>query len=307
MSGRDGGANSFRTISVLMLLPIGGLALLLAWSFFQPLLHAPAPHQQATAQASALALRPGPSSSHPNGKAAADRKDAAEPALPGRDASHRGDIALILDDVGFDHQPLAGAMALDPNVNFAILPNSENALAAAGKLHGGGFELLCHLPMEPIGYPKKSPGPNAVLTSMSDEEIARTTRVNVEAIPHIRGVNNHMGSLATSDRRVMTSVLTALPKGLYFIDSRTAGTSIAGKLAREMDIPTASRSVFLDDVQNESAVRQQLARLADAAQSHGVAVGIGHMYPVTMKVLTEEVPRLRAGGFRFVRASQAVR
>ena len=65
--------------------------------------------------------------------------------------------------------------------------------------------------------------------------------------------------------------------------------------------------VFLDDVQNEPAVRQQLARLADAARSHGVAVGIGHMYPVTMKVLAEEVPHLRAEGIRFVRASQAVR
>src|SRR5258708_7575300 len=305
MSGRDGGASSFRTIAWLMLLPICGLLLLLAWSFLQSWQHPPATRREPTAEASALAASTRADASH--SAAVSGHKDPEVRVPVQHDASRRGDIALILDDVGFDHQPLAGAMALDPNVNFAILPNSEYALTAAHTLHGGGFELLCHLPMEPIGYPKKSPGPNAVLTSMSDAEIARTTRANVEAIPHIRGVNNHMGSLATSDRRVMTSVLTALPKGLYFIDSKTAGTSIAGQMAREMEIPTASRSVFLDDVQSEAAVRQQLTHLAEAAHSHGVAVGIGHMYPVTMKVLTEEVPHLRAEGFRFVRASQAVR
>jgi polysaccharide deacetylase 2 family uncharacterized protein YibQ len=307
MSGRDGGASSFRTIAVLMLLPIGGLLLVLAWSLFQPLLHPTASQKSAVTQASVLTLPSNAQPPHQAGKGPVLRHEAPQVTSSQNDATHRGDIALILDDVGFDHQPLAGAMAIDPNLSFAILPNSDYALAAAGTLHGGGFELLCHLPMEPIGYPRKSPGPNAVLTSMTDEEIARTTRANVGAIPNIRGVNNHMGSLATSDRRVMTTVLGALPKGLYFIDSRTAGTSIAGKVAREMDIPTASRSVFLDDVQNEAAVRQQLARLAEAAHSHGVAVGIGHMYPVTMRVLTEEVPHLRAEGFRFVRASQAVR
>ncbi|HWS71764.1 MAG TPA: divergent polysaccharide deacetylase family protein, partial [Thermoanaerobaculia bacterium] len=199
------------------------------------------------------------------------------------------------------------AMSIDPNVNFAILPNSENAQESARTLHGRGFELLCHLPMEPLGYPKQQPGANAILTSMSDEQIADTTRANVGAIPNIRGVNNHMGSAATSDRRVMTTVLGALPKGLYFIDSRTAGSSIAGQVAHEMDIRTASRNVFLDDVQSEHAVRRQLEHLAEAASTRGVAIGIGHMYPVTMKVLGEEAPRLRAEGFRFIRASEAVR
>ena len=123
---------------------------------------------------------------------------------------------------------------------------------------------------------------------------------------HVRGVNNHMGSRATSDRRVMTSVLTALPKGFYFIDSRTSGTSIGAEVARSMHIKTASRSVFLDDVQKEPAIREQLAALAAAAESHGVAVGIGHMYPETVRVLAAEAPLLRSRGFRFLRASEAV-
>src|SRR4029077_16838207 len=55
---------------------------------------------------------------------------------------HRGDIVLILDDVGFDHQPLAPAMAIDPNVNFAVLPNGKRSTEFAAALHGHAFELL---------------------------------------------------------------------------------------------------------------------------------------------------------------------
>jgi polysaccharide deacetylase 2 family uncharacterized protein YibQ len=299
MVRREGQRSGFKTIARLMLLPILGLALILGWSFFQNSLHTPASGRHVVAtHASVLAPAP----------ATAPESKPAPPAIPAKKKQQRhGDIVVILDDVGFDHQPLASAMAIDPNVNFAILPNSENAQESARTLHGRGFELLCHLPMQPLGYPKQQPGANAILTSMTDEQIADTTRANVGAIPNIRGVNNHMGSAATSDRRVMTTVLGALPKGLYFIDSKTAGTSIAGQLAHEMDIRTASRNVFLDDVQSESAVRRQLGQLADAAATRGQAVGIGHMYPVTMKVLGEEAPRLRAEGFRFIRASEAVR
>jgi polysaccharide deacetylase 2 family uncharacterized protein YibQ len=298
MPGRVGKGSSFRTIALLMLLPVFGLALILGWSFLQQALHAPASQAHVTAtQASALAPRIIPRKAEP------PAKSELAPAA----AKRRGELVLILDDVGFDHQPLASAMSIDPNVNFAILPNGEHAQEAARTLHGRGFELLCHLPMQPLGYPRQSPGPHAILTSMSDAEIAATTRANIAAIPNIRGVNNHMGSAATSDRRVMTTVLGALPKGLYFIDSKTAGSSIAGQVAHELDIRTASRNVFLDDVQSEGAVRRQLEQLADTASARGIAVGIGHMYPVTMKVLGEEAPRLRAQGFRFIRASDAVR
>jgi polysaccharide deacetylase 2 family uncharacterized protein YibQ len=221
-------------------------------------------------------------------------------------AQHRGDIVLILDDVGFDHQPLTSAMTIDPNVNFAVLPNGKRSTEFAATLHDRGFELLCHLPMEPEGFPRISPGDGAVLTSMSDGEIAQTTRANIEAIRFARGVNNHMGSRATADRRVMTDVLGALPKGMYFIDSRTTGSSLAGSLAKSMRVKTASRNVFLDDAQDAASIRRQLDELTRTAASQGTAVGIGHMYPATVQVLIEDAPKLRASGFRFVRASQIV-
>ena len=116
-----------------------------------------------------------------------------------------------------------------------------------------------------------------------------------------------MGSLATADRRVMKSVLGAMPAGMYFIDSRTSGGSVAADVASEMNVPTATRQVFLDDVATEPSVRRQLEALADAAQKRGVAVGIGHPHAVTLRVLADELPELKARGFKLLRASAVVR
>jgi polysaccharide deacetylase 2 family uncharacterized protein YibQ len=278
--------SSFRTVALLIITPIVGLLGILLWMFLLRFTGIPAPIPAGKKRAVAAA---------------------AVVAPPRKVERHRGDIVLIIDDVGFDHQPMAAAMRIDPNVNFAVLPNSQRAAETAAKLHAYGFEVLCHLPMEPEGFPRVSPGSGAVLTSMSNDEIARTTTANVQEIPYARGVNNHMGSRATADRRVMTYVLGALPRGMYFIDSRTTGSSVAAAVAREMNVRTASRIVFLDDIQTRQAIRNQLRALTRAAEEHGTAVGIGHMYPTTVEVLSEAAPRLRSEGFRFVRASQAVR
>lgn len=272
-----------------MLIPIAGFVLFLAYKFVRDALHSTG--------------GPAPPPVHASALPKVIPRAAVAPLVP---STHHPAIVLILDDVGFDHQPLASAMRIDPNLNFSILPNATHAHEFAEELHRNGFEVLCHLPMEPLDYPRQSPGANAVMTSMSNDDIERTTRSDIAAIPYAAGVNNHMGSRATLDSRVMTSVLTALPKGMYFIDSMTVGGSVAGKIAHEMKIPTASRQVFLDDVQSEKAIRQQLDHLVADAEQRGVAVGIGHMYDVTVRVLNDEVPNLRSRGFRVLRASEVV-
>jgi len=273
-----------------MLIPFAGFVLFLAYKFIRDSLKSGGGQAPPPVQANVI---PSP-------------KKTGDAAVARGISKHRGDIVLILDDVGFDHQPVASAMRIDPNLNFSVLPNAARAHEVAEELHRNGFEVLCHLPMEPLDYPKNSPGPHAVMISMSSDEIAELTREDIAAVPHAVGVNNHMGSRATLDPRVMTSVLSAMPKGMYFIDSMTVGGSVAGKIARQMKIPTASRQVFLDDVQSEKAVRQQLDQLATDAEQRGVAVGIGHMYDVTVRVLNDQIPSLRSRGFRLLRASEVV-
>lgn len=271
-----------------MLLPVLSLFVYVVFRAIYPTEEAPGDEP--------LTRQSAPPSSAGRGAATAAAMTAPKPVA--------GSIVLIMDDFGFDGQPIERAMRLDPDINFSILPNATRAADFAQRLHDAGFEILVHLPMEPLG--KASPGRNAILTSMSDEEIARLVEENVRAVPYARGMNNHMGSRATADRRVMSTVLRALPEGMYFVDSRTGDRSVAEKMAREMSIRTVARHVFLDDIRTPAAVRQQLAVLAEMAGERGYAVGIGHPHQVTLDVLAEEIPRLRERGFRFLRASAIV-
>lgn len=307
MNGRERTRGSFKTIAILAAIPVAGLAVFFLWQWLNGGESPRETFEEARTLARETAGRPVVPEPAETGTARELQElPAPLPKVKRRSlpAGH-GDIVLIIDDLGFDGQPLERLMALDPNVNVAILPNGTRASEFAIRLHERGFEILCHLPMEPNG--REAPGRNAILTSMSDEEIARLTRENIEAVPHARGVNNHMGSRATSDRRVMEQVLRAIPEGMYFIDSRTTGASVAGDLARTLNVRTATRHVFLDDVPTREGVRRQIGVLAEAARTRGIAVGIGHPYPVTLSVLAEELPGLKARGFRLVRASEVVR
>lgn len=303
---REGTRSSFRTIALLAAIPLAGLAAFFLWQWING---GESPRETyEEARTAAVSREKRSSAPRPPKSVDAAREDmsALPRVTPKRTRrSKGGDIVLIIDDLGFDGQSIERLMSLDANVNCAILPNGTRASEFAEALNDRGFEILVHLPMQPRG--RETPGRNAILTSMSDDEIARATRENIDAVPHARGMNNHMGSLATTDRRVMTNVLRAMPDGMYFIDSRTTGTSIAADVARELNVRTASRHVFLDDVASERAVRKQIAELAAAAEERGVAIGIGHPYPVTMRVLAEELPELKARGFRFIRASAVVR
>lgn len=218
----------------------------------------------------------------------------------------RGRIALILDDVGYDLEAAQKAATLPVPLTFSVLPGTPFARPAAEMLAGRGFEILCHLPMEPVANAAAA-GPGSILVAMGDEEIRRRTLEGFRSVPHARGVNNHMGSLATADARVMREILSTLKgTGAFFIDSRTSGRSIAFATARELGIPAASRDVFLDDDRREAAVRKQVAELAARAQRDGSAIGIGHLHPATLRVLAEELPRLADRGFRFVPVSALV-
>lgn len=302
--------SSFRSITTLVAIPLVGMAIFFFWQWInggitpdEVAREVPRALRRPAAAAAVPSEVLAPPVGAPEAPVPRSRRGPRRAALT--TGSRGGSIVLIIDDLGFDGQPLERIMALDPDISCSILPNGTRATEFAELLHARGYEILCHLPMEPRG--RERPGRNAILTSMSNEEIVRATGESLGAVPNAKGLNNHMGSLATADRRVMTSMLGAIPNGMYFIDSRTSGRSIAEEVARELRIPTAARHVFLDDVATDAVVRRQLAELVSIAGQRGLAIGIGHPYPATLRVLEQELPALRARGLEIVRASEAVR
>ncbi len=161
--------------------------------------------------------------------------------------------------------------------------------------------------MEPLEYPAIQPGPGALLSSMTPDQLLEEVERNLKAVPYVRGVNNHMGSRLTADPDRMNQVFSALRRhGLFFVDSRTTDDSACSSAARLFQVPFGRRDVFLDHRPEPEFIRRQLASLVRLARRQGEAIAIAHPHPATYEVLRGELPRLQAE-IEFVPVSHLVR
>jgi len=230
-----------------------------------------------------------------------DHSTIEKPTPPEKD--HMPKIAIIIDDIGYDKKTAMALSDLNPDITFSILPFAPFGKVISEKLYAKGLQLMLHLPMEPIQYPKVNPGPGAILSSMPPDILLDQLRKNIQDIPHIVGVNNHMGSRLTSSSDQMNQIFTILKKeNLFFIDSRTAPKSQCKASARLLRLKFAQRDVFLDNFQDTAYIKGQFKKLIKRAEKHGSAIGIGHPYKATLQTLSIELPKLK-NKVEIVRAS----
>lgn len=209
-------------------------------------------------------------------------------------------VAVIIDDLG--DRPVEGrrAVALPGPVACSVLPHTPYARELARTAHLRGKEVLLHQPLEADSR-NQFLGPGAITGEFDRERFSATLRDNLAVIPHVSGLNNHMGSRLTRGREAMRWLMSDLKKTpLFFVDSRTTEASVAYDLAREMAVPAARRDVFLDHDPDPEHVAVQWEKLKREARRHGYAVAIGHPHPVTLQVLEAALPRLAATGYRLV-------
>ena len=220
----------------------------------------------------------------------------------------KGSLAIIIDDMGSSMKEVQDLTAINLPLTFAIIPGLPKAKAVAEYAHAKGRDVIIHIPMEPQGYPAQRVESNALLMSSSASEIESRIRGFIKEIPFVIGANNHMGSRFTESEAQMKPVIAALKEnGLFFIDSRTSPKSVGQKIASCMVVRTASRNVFLDNEQNIESVKRELLSAARMAGKRGGAIAICHPHPVTIKALSEAMPRLAEEGTVFVTAAQLLR
>ena len=225
-------------------------------------------------------------------------KDIPPPKKPPKPPTQKTEqlpqVAIIIDDLGYDEKIAEKLGELNTVLTFSILPHSPFQAGIARIAQEKGFETILHLPMEPIEYPSVNPGPGTLLTSMTPDQLLLQLKKNLDAVPSIKGVNNHMGSKMTTESNHMYQIFSILKKrNLFFVDSRTTDKTLCKPSARLFQIPFAQRDVFLDHQQEKRFIRQQLKKLIQVAQEHGYAIGIGHPHPMTYEVLREMLPEMQ--------------
>jgi polysaccharide deacetylase 2 family uncharacterized protein YibQ len=208
--------------------------------------------------------------------------------------------------VASDPSTVDAIFALHYPLTLSVLPNHPYSAQIAQQAHRRGFEVMLHLPMESVA--NEAPESQELRPGMRPPEISSTLDAMLSTVPYAVGVNNHQGSLATSDPPLMADLMPVLhDHNLFFVDSRTTAATVAYSSAQASGVPCAFRNVpFLDDVQEVGAIRRQLELAAKEAREKGQAIAIGHPHPETLRALTEFLPKADAQGIHLVHASEVV-
>ena len=187
-------------------------------------------------------------------------------------------LAIIIDDFGQSREGVQEMMQIGRPLTFAVMPFGEFTKQDAENGYTKGYEIIVHLPMEPMHGQMSWLGKNPILCSQGNEKISSVTKMSLEDVPHAVGANVHMGSKASADSRVMGCILQEVArKGFFFVDSRTGANSVIKAMATEFAIPCLERNVFLDGQQPQSHIVRQLRQAQEIALKNGYAVAIGHV------------------------------
>jgi polysaccharide deacetylase 2 family uncharacterized protein YibQ len=228
-------------------------------------------------------------------------------AVPSPDTQGRPMIAIIIDDMGLERTNADRVAALPGPLTLSFMTYAEDVAKQAALARRRGHELMVHVPMEPLDE-ELDAGPQTLLGRLSPDELLRRLRWDLSRFDGYVGINNHMGSRFTQSREGMRLVLQELKnRGLLFVDSRTIGDSVGGKLAAELGVPHADRDIFLDNEQDAGAVDLQLARAEEVARRRGYAIAIGHPHDGTIAALARWLPGLARRGFVLVPVSAIVK
>ena len=230
-----------------------------------------------------------------------EEKDSSDVILPKKPTPIlKGIIGIVIDDFGYRNDEISdGFLELDARLTYAIIPGHRYSTSFGEKAVESGYEVIVHMPMENTG---KTYGEEefVLMTTMDNETIERRLNNALKEIPTAIGMNNHQGSKASADQNVMSNVAKVMKeRGLFFLDSRTTIETIGETTMEIFGVPTARRNIFLDNEDDEEKIEKQLMKLVKRSEEVGSAIGIGHVKPKTLNVLSDQIPKLKKKGYKF--------
>lgn len=226
-------------------------------------------------------------------------------AVPGQTGPAR--LAIIIDDVGYNRRNARDFLALGVPLTFSILPQVTYSVDLAETIHRAGHEVMLHQPMQPHNS-DIDPGPGALYVQHTHAEMEAIIRRNLQELPFACGVNNHMGSLFTESQPLVREMLDIFRQhSFFFVDSFTTSRSVAFRTARELNMVSAYRNVFIDNEPEADYIHRQLHISRRRAQRTGSAIAIAHPRPETVRVLDIFLNEINGSGIELVYASAVAR
>ncbi|HCH32291.1 MAG TPA: hypothetical protein DE045_05085 [Oceanospirillaceae bacterium] len=214
-------------------------------------------------------------------------------------------MVIIIDDLGYNLANGLGIVNLPGPITLAVMPHTPHGALLAQRGNLADKEVMLHVPME--NHAGLRLGPGGLTLAMQEDEFKQVLRGNLASIPHVQGLNNHMGSALTEQPLPMQWTMDlAKELNLFFVDSRTSAKSLALHQALSQQVPALERDVFLDNDTSTKALTMQFEQAMRIARKYGHVVLIGHPYPATIAFLNQNLPKLDEAGIILISASALI-
>ncbi|MCM8767543.1 MAG: divergent polysaccharide deacetylase family protein [Candidatus Omnitrophica bacterium] len=213
----------------------------------------------------------------------------------------KGKVAIIIDDVGWNLSIIKEIEKINQPLTLSILPKAPYSKKILNQLKDKNYQFILHLPLEPQP-PSQCLDKGLITTEMSDEEIKKTFEDNInDFLPYIKGINNHMGSLYTTNEEKMRVLLENVKeKNLFFVDSLTSSKSCGYRIAKQLGIKAGKRDVFLDTSPDPEEINKKIDEIIKIAKEKGNVIAIGHAKPSTLNILRNRLSDFEENGIKIV-------
>lgn len=223
-------------------------------------------------------------------------------------ASNGATVVIIIDDAGRSAENTRRYTSLPFPITIAVLPKLPETRKCADVIRASGQEMILHQPMQSMNL-KLDPGPGKITGEMSSWEIAKIIKENLAELgTGVKGMNNHEGSLVTSNVIKIGAVLDVCDEmGVYFLDSRTTAETKAPQAALERDMKIFEKAgPYLDNEIDRAKMLERMRETLSFANRYGRAIVIGHVdksVKILPDLLREMYPEMKAAGYRFATPS----
>lgn len=211
----------------------------------------------------------------------------------------RHQLALIIDDMGYDLKAMRRILELPFAVTVAILPDTPHAAEIARLAHQHGLKVMLHMPMQTSNPKYQQKMEKFYLhTDLSKKAFTEIFEKALAKVPYVEGVNNHMGSRLTEDSQSMVWLMELCKKhGLFFIDSRTSSKSVGTQAAKDAGIAWNARDIFLDHSLSPDALQHAWDSAVSCVKRNDHCVMLGHPHKETISFLEQHAQGLNAQDF----------
>ena len=206
-------------------------------------------------------------------------------ARPFDKSDSRPRVAVVIGNLGLSSAATEAAIQeLPGGVTLAFSPYAHGLEDYIPLARAAGHEVLLSLPMEADEANATSAGQHALLTTVTaSENLARLSWLLSRFTGYV-GATNYLGDGFTSEEADMRPILAELKdRGLLFLDSRTTSSSVAARIAGQLDLPAASTERIIDAEASRAAIDQMLDAVEEEARQKGSSIAMGFPYPVTIE------------------------